>query len=103
MTTSVLTPLHRLVPDFNRAIEIDVPIVQAGAFAFYTTYTPLPEFSNKDVETPKPTKTATYYFDVSPRLALQNSPLPINALAIISVLSKSVSYTHLTLPTKRIV
>ena len=86
--THVLTSLYRLVPDFNRAIEIDIPIVQAGAFAFYTTYTPLPEFSNKDVETPKPTKTATYYFDVAPRLTLQNSPLPINALAIISVLSK---------------
>ncbi|KAL2351634.1 hypothetical protein BJ546DRAFT_253278 [Cryomyces antarcticus] len=79
---------YKLAPDFNRTIEIDIPITLAGAFAFYTTYTPLPEFSTQDVTPTTPTRTPTYYVDVSPKLTLQNSPLPLDALSIFSVISK---------------
>lgn len=80
----------RLKPNFNRDIEIDIPIHQAGAFAYYITYTPLPEFAPHDVPTPKPTKTPIYYIDVSPKVQLQGSPLPLDAISVISVLSKLV-------------
>ena len=78
----------RLKPNFNRSIDIDVPITSAGAFAFYTTYSPLPEFSIALVDAPKPTQTSTYYIDVSPKLVLQKALLPIPALSIFSVISK---------------
>lgn len=35
----------QLRPDFNRNILIDIPITRPGAFAFYTTYHSLPDFS----------------------------------------------------------
>ncbi|KZF26819.1 glycoside hydrolase family 133 protein [Xylona heveae TC161] len=78
----------KLEPDFNRTLHIDVPIVAAGAFAFYTTYTPLPEFSTSPVPSPKPAKTPTYYIDVSPNLTLTKVPLPLDSLSIFSVISK---------------
>lgn len=31
---------YKLRPDFNKTLHIDIPITTAGAFAFYTTYTP---------------------------------------------------------------
>ena len=81
-------------PDFNRSIQIDIPIILAGAFAFYTTYTPLPEFSTEAVPSPKPTQTRTYYFDVIPRLTLHGEPLPLNAVSIISCISKFMGQHH---------
>ena len=78
----------RLTPDFHGCIEIDVPIYKAGAFSFYTTYTPLPEFASHDVACPPPTQTPTYYIDVCPKLGLQGEPLPIDSLVVFSVLSK---------------
>ena len=80
--------MYRLKPDFNRTIEIDVPIVTAGAFAFYTTYTPLPALSDASGTPPTPTRTATYYIDVCPKLTLSDEPLPLDALSIFSVISK---------------
>lgn len=80
--------LHRLHPDFNGTLRIDIPICQAGAFAFYTTYTPLPDFSTSHVPVPKPTRTPTHYVDVSPRLSLDNTILPLDSLSIFSVISK---------------
>ena len=79
---------HRLQPDFNRTIEIDIPIHCAGAFAFYTTYTPLPQWSVDPVPSPEPTRTPTYYIDVCPKLTLQGENLPLDALSIFSVISK---------------
>ena len=79
---------HKLKPDFNRTLEIDVPIVCAGAFAFYTTYTPLPDFSAESVKSPEPTRTETHYVDVEPQLTLGGSRLPLDSLSIISVVSK---------------
>jgi glycogen debranching enzyme len=78
----------RLHPDFNRTLEIDIPIHSAGAFAFYTTYAPLPGFSSDNATAPPPTRTPTYYVDVSPKLTLNNESLPLDALSIFSVISK---------------
>lgn len=78
----------KLQPDFNRTIEISIPIHGAGAFAFYTTYTPLPDLSETTAKSLEPTKTPIYYIDVAPRLALEGEQLPLSALSIISVISK---------------
>ncbi|KIW72620.1 glycogen debranching enzyme [Phialophora macrospora] len=78
----------KLRPDFNLTLEIDIPITSAGAFSFYTTYTPLPEFSTSDVEPPKPTRTPTYYVDIEPKLHQGSGTLPLDALGIFSVVSK---------------
>ena len=86
---------YKLQPDFNRTLQIDVPIHCAGAFAFYTTYTPLPAFSAESVRTPEPTQTATHYVDVEPKLTLGGAALPLDALAIFSVVSKFMGrYPH---------
>ncbi|KAI9892846.1 MAG: hypothetical protein M1814_001005 [Vezdaea aestivalis] len=78
----------KLQPDFNRSIEIDVPVTCAGAFAYYLIYTPLPTYSTDRVPRPDPTKTDKFYIDVSPRLSLENKVLPLNALSIFSIISK---------------
>lgn len=85
---NIVNRLTRLSPDFNRTLEIDVPILVAGAFAFYTTYSPLPELSSSSGPIPKPTRTPTYYIDVSPNLTLNGEHLPLDALSIFSVISK---------------
>ncbi|KAK5558878.1 bifunctional 4-alpha-glucanotransferase/amylo-alpha-1,6-glucosidase [Exophiala xenobiotica] len=79
---------YKLHPDFNRQLEIDIPVTCAGAFSFYTTYTPLPEFSLESSEPPKPTRTETHYIDIEPKLTLGGSNLPLDALGIFSVVSK---------------
>ena len=79
---------YKLQPDFNKTLHIDVPITQAGAFAFYTTYTPLPDFTTLRSLSPSPTSTPTYYFDVCPKLTLQDEVLPLDSLSIFSVVSK---------------
>ncbi|KAI4270773.1 MAG: hypothetical protein LQ337_006472 [Flavoplaca oasis] len=78
----------KLHPDFNQTLYVDVPIYFAGAFAFYTTYTPLPDFSSTVAAPPKPTKTATFYIDVEPKLTVNGTVLPIDSLSIFSVISK---------------
>ncbi|PYH49928.1 glycogen debranching enzyme [Aspergillus saccharolyticus JOP 1030-1] len=78
----------RLSPDFNKNIQIDVPITSPGSFAFYVTFSPLPEFSLSQTATPEPTETPIYYIDVSPKLTLRGRDLPLNALSIYSVISK---------------
>ncbi|OJJ39871.1 hypothetical protein ASPWEDRAFT_151359 [Aspergillus wentii DTO 134E9] len=77
-----------LQPDFNKNIQIDIPINSPGSFAFYTTFSPLPDFAVSPVSSPEPTQTPTHYIDVAPRLTLQGKDLPINALSIFSMLSK---------------
>ncbi|KAK5119161.1 hypothetical protein LTR85_007775 [Meristemomyces frigidus] len=79
---------YKLKPSFNESIKIDIPIHYAGAFSFYCTYTPLPPFTTGKVETPKPTRTDAYFIDVSPSLHVQKSRVPLDALSVISVLSK---------------
>lgn len=65
-----------------------MPIYEANAFSFYTTYTPLPQWSFTDVAAPVPTRTPTYYIDVCPRLTLQGQQLPVESVIIFSCLSK---------------
>jgi glycogen debranching enzyme len=79
---------RRLKPDFNGSTEIDIPIHEANAYSFYTTYTPLPEWSFTDVKPTTPTRTPTYYIDVCPRLTLQGQQTPIESIIVFSVLSK---------------
>ncbi|MCJ1313405.1 hypothetical protein MMC25_007083 [Agyrium rufum] len=79
---------YKLKPDFHGTIQIDIPVLKAGAFAFYTTYTPLPKLSMSNVEAPEPTETSIFYIDVEPSLTLQGEALPIDALSIFSAVSK---------------
>ncbi|KAH0559772.1 hypothetical protein GP486_003709 [Trichoglossum hirsutum] len=79
---------YKLHPDFNRVLEISIPIHVAGAFAFYTTFTALPAFSTLAVEPPSPTRTPTHYVDVSPRITLNGVPLRQDALSTFSIISK---------------
>ncbi|KAK4615811.1 Glycogen debranching enzyme [Fulvia fulva] len=78
----------KLKPSFTKEIRIDVPVHCAGAFEFYSTFTPLPKFTTGHVDPPKPTRTPTHYIDVAPRLHVDKSPLPLDAISCISVLSK---------------
>ncbi|PLN78738.1 glycogen debranching enzyme [Aspergillus taichungensis] len=77
-----------LQPDFNKNIQIDVPVTRPGCFAFYTTYAPLPAFSVSAVAAEEPKRTPVHYIDVSPRLTVRGRDLPLNALSIFSVISK---------------
>lgn len=89
---SLLIAIYRLSPDFNRTLEISIPIYEAGAYAFYTTYAELPDLSpDLPTETSSQNelkKTPIYYIDVAPRLKLDGRPLPLAALSIFSVISK---------------
>ncbi|KAF2015749.1 glycoside hydrolase family 133 protein [Aaosphaeria arxii CBS 175.79] len=79
---------YKLKPDFNGTTEIDVPIHEANAYSFYTTYSPLPKWSFTDVTPTEPTRTPTYYIDVCPKLELGGERLPVEAVSVISILSK---------------
>ncbi|KAI6785469.1 Glycogen debranching enzyme-like protein [Emericellopsis cladophorae] len=83
---------YKLTPDFNRTLEISIPIHDAGAYAFYTTYAELPELSTElsgDASSQNTLKkTPFYYIDVAPRLKLDGRPLPLPALSVFSVISK---------------
>ncbi|WPH01558.1 glycoside hydrolase family 13 protein [Acrodontium crateriforme] len=79
---------YKLKASFNNVIHVDIPVHDAGAFSFYCTYTPLPPFTTGKSEDSKPTKTETYYIDVSPSLHVQKQRIPLDAISIISVLSK---------------
>ncbi|EGS18986.1 glycogen debranching enzyme-like protein [Thermochaetoides thermophila DSM 1495] len=90
----------KLVPDFNRTIEISIPIYEAGAYAYYITYAELPDLAEHLAETNhntpvKKKQTPWYYIDVAPRLTLDGQPLPLPALSIFSVISKFMGkYPH---------
>lgn len=79
---------YKLRSSFNQTASIDVPVHCAGAFAFYTTYTPLPAFTTGKPDVPAPTRTETFFIDVAPLLEVQKSRLPLDAVSVISVLSK---------------
>ena len=81
---------YKLDPTFNETLKIDVPVHCAGAFEFYCTYTPLPAFTTGKSELAAPVKTEIFYIDVCPSLALDNAHLPLDAISIITVLSKSM-------------
>ncbi|RYN20313.1 Glycogen debranching enzyme [Alternaria arborescens] len=79
---------YKLKPDFTGMCEIEIPIHEANAFSFYTTYRPLPQWSFTDVASPEPTRTDTYYIDICPNLKLHGEHLPVEAVCIFSALSK---------------
>ncbi|KAF2108987.1 hypothetical protein BDV96DRAFT_652228 [Lophiotrema nucula] len=79
---------YKLKPDFTGVTAIDIPIHEANAYSFYTTYTPLPEWSFADVASPQPTKTPVYYIDVCPKLTLHGQHLPVESISLFSILSK---------------
>ncbi|KAL5379066.1 hypothetical protein DPSP01_008701 [Paraphaeosphaeria sporulosa] len=79
---------YKLDPDFNGTIKHDIPIYEANAYSFYTTYTPLPQWSFTDVAPTKPTRTPTYYIDVCPRLTLHGEQVPIESISLFTCLSK---------------
>ncbi|KAL2795363.1 hypothetical protein BJX66DRAFT_301940 [Aspergillus keveii] len=78
----------KLSPDFSKNIQIDVPVTCPGSFAYYVTFSPLPDFTISPGQSMEPTKTPTHYIDVSPRLSLGGRGIPLNALSIFSVNSK---------------
>lgn len=84
----------KLVPDFNRTIEISIPIFEAGAYAFYSTYAELPALTNElparsaNSVADQKKRTPQYYIDVAPRLSLDGRPLPLPALSVFSIISK---------------
>lgn len=80
--------MQSLLPSFSRNQEITIPIFCAGAFSFYTTFKPLPDFSVRPVPTPQPTRTPDYYIDVCPRLTINGELLPLDSLSIFSLISK---------------
>lgn len=92
MATGLSIDCVRLVPDFNRTLEISIPVYDAGAFAFYVTYTELPELveelGSDQLTTSERKQTPVYYIDVAPRMSLDGRPLPLPALSIFSVISK---------------
>ncbi|KAL4916087.1 hypothetical protein BDW62DRAFT_187173 [Aspergillus aurantiobrunneus] len=78
----------KLSPDFSRNIQIDVLVTRPGSFAFYVTYSPLPDFTISSKSPSGPARTPIHYIDVSPRLSLGSQGMPLNALSIFSVQSK---------------
>ncbi|KAL4802787.1 hypothetical protein BDV18DRAFT_146576 [Aspergillus unguis] len=78
----------KLSPDFSRNIQIDVPVTCPGSFAYYVTYSPLPEFTIASNPSSESATTPVHYIDVAPRLKLGDQTLPLNALSIFSTNSK---------------
>lgn len=79
----------RLTPSFNNNTEVSIEINRAGAFGFYTTYTPAGEY-NPEVRNnvAKTVKSPVYYIDVCPSLSIRGSHLPLDAISCCSILSK---------------
>ena len=78
----------RLRPDFQDNIYVDLPVWSAGAFAYYVTYSPLPDSFFHGPKSSESIRTSLYYVDVAPNLQLARESFPLNALSIFSVLSK---------------
>ncbi|KAK6344089.1 hypothetical protein TWF696_007736 [Orbilia brochopaga] len=83
---------HKLTPDFTKNLAVDVPIYTAGVYAFYTTYSRLPDWDplggDATAEEVAPTRTPTFYVCVSPHLTINGKTLELDALALISAISK---------------
>ncbi|KAL4929216.1 putative glycogen debranching enzyme Gdb1 [Aspergillus undulatus] len=79
----------KLSPHFSKNIQIDVPVTCPGSFAYYVTYSPLPEFTTSYSSSPSESaRTPIHYIDVAPKLSLGNQDIPLNALSIFSVHAK---------------
>lgn len=86
--------VDRLAPDFNRTIEISVPICRAGTYTYYVTHGDLPDISESlDATLDRKSEVRTspkFYIVVAPRLLLNDRRLPLDALSVFTVLSKSM-------------
>lgn len=71
-------------------MQIDIPITVAGAFHYSVEYSPLPEWSAKldNLERSETRSTGEHYFAVEAAVRMNGKPMPLNALAIQSVVSK---------------
>ncbi|EPS42255.1 hypothetical protein H072_3786 [Dactylellina haptotyla CBS 200.50] len=83
----------KLSPDFTKALTIDVPIDTSGSYAFHCTYSKLPEWdplskAETNGDATAQTRTPTFYVCVSPNLTINNNPLELDGLALISAVSK---------------
>ncbi|BFZ63502.1 bifunctional 4-alpha-glucanotransferase/amylo-alpha-1,6-glucosidase [Saitoella coloradoensis] len=87
-----------IAPDFNHTITIDIPIRLAGTFSYKIAYTPLPEWdplsSSKQTNGSTRTETETFYFIVDPALKMSGEPLPLEAVALQSVIAKWMGPVH---------
>ncbi|SPN96615.1 probable 4-alpha-glucanotransferase / amylo-1,6-glucosidase (glycogen-debranching enzyme) [Cephalotrichum gorgonifer] len=85
---------HLLAPDFNRSIEINVPIYRPGVYTYYLTYSELPDISDSVDATldrkSEVKKSTLFNVIVAPRLHLNGRRLPLDALSVFTVLSKSM-------------
>ncbi|PGH12691.1 glycogen debranching enzyme [Polytolypa hystricis UAMH7299] len=79
---------YGLKPGFNRTIAIDIPITTAGAFAYYLTYRPLPDFSTASPVEQEVTTSPIHYVDVGPLVTLNGRTIPLNSLSVFSIISK---------------
>lgn len=87
--------MHGLESDFEREIAVDLPIVEAAVYAFYVTYSVLPDDDFPGLEEPsekvkaETSKTSpTHYINVSPVITLNGERIPLDSLSIFSVVSK---------------
>ncbi|BFZ57850.1 bifunctional 4-alpha-glucanotransferase/amylo-alpha-1,6-glucosidase [Savitreella phatthalungensis] len=69
-----------LNPDWNRSIQVDVPIHRAGAFSWF--------IEQQHEGESEPTRTQEYFFDVEPALQVHGKKLPLSGLCLSSVVSK---------------
>ncbi|KAL2106419.1 hypothetical protein VUR80DRAFT_6761 [Thermomyces stellatus] len=85
---------YPLTPDFNRSIEISVPIFRAGTYTYYITHGDLPDISESlDASLDRKSeviRSPYFYIVVAPRLLLNGRRLPLDALSVVTVLSKSM-------------
>ncbi|PGH05318.1 glycogen debranching enzyme [Blastomyces parvus] len=84
---------YKLTPSLTDTNEIDIPITAAGAFAFYSTYSPPPSLATSQSSSLQEKKqdrvrSKIQYLTVSPRVTLNNAILPLTSLSTITVLSK---------------
>ncbi|CAI4216989.1 unnamed protein product [Parascedosporium putredinis] len=81
----------KLDPHFNRTIEVSIPIYQSGAYTYYITYCELPSISDSiesgEARPDSNVKKSDLYYVV---LSLEGRRLPLQALSIFTVLSKSM-------------
>ncbi|ODV91009.1 glycoside hydrolase family 13 protein [Tortispora caseinolytica NRRL Y-17796] len=77
---------HEINATFNGTCCIDIEVHTPGAYAFYTQYYPMKPFL--DPLSTEKVRSPIYYFTVNPRFSFQGRNLPLDALAMQTVVSK---------------
>lgn len=65
-----------------------MPITAAGAYAFYVSYSPVPEFSTEVRPPEGRVQTPLHYFNVAPNVKLNGHSLTLESLSSITAISK---------------